>query len=137
MSKVNTEINENELAEFYNIQNQLAELKVKEMEMRKNIFAKYFPEPVEGAANKQPLNDGFVLQATHTINRSIDKAALTANGQALIEANIPVDDLVEWKPSLKKSNWNKLSDEQKQLFAPCITEREGSPKLEIKKPKRG
>ena len=124
------------LDEWFQAQTELSKLRAKEALMRKKIFETVFTEPNEGAANKHQLGEGFILQATHVINRKVDVAALESSKKGLENDGISVDGLITYKPELNKKAWNMLSDEDKHKFAVCLTERAGSPKLEIKQPKR-
>lgn len=127
-----------DLADWYVTKKQLSELKVKEMLMRTRIFRFFFPAPKEGTNTSTPLADGSgaVVKGQHIVNREVDKAALTVLQEQFVGAGIKVDDLIEWKPSLKISMYRELTDEQRHLFDQCLTVKDGSPQLEIVVPKR-
>lgn len=108
----------------------------REMQMRKNIIKQKFPTVVEGANNKVPLDNGWILQATGKVTRKLDEGAFKAIKQELIDANIPVDMIVKYKPELSKTIWKALNEDQTHLFAQCIVEVTASPTIEIKMPKR-
>lgn len=133
-----------DLATWYGLQKKLAEVKSAEALLRGRIFKHFFPVPVEGSKdNKHPLNDGTgaILQATHVINRDVDAAQLDALREAMFAegSNLPqleLDKLIKWKPELVKSEYNKLSNDERAVFDRVLIVKPGSPQLEIKIPKR-
>lgn len=127
-------VTQDEFNEWYALQNQMREIKEREMELRRKIFAFYFQDAVEGT-NKLEMQDGYVLNAKRVINRSVDKGSLVSLTPELQAAGIKVDDLVEWKPSLKISAYRKLTEAQTQLFDQVLVVKDGSPSLEIVAPK--
>lgn len=127
-------VTQEEFNEWYALQNQMREIKEREMELRKKIFAFYFQGAVEGT-NKLEMQDGYTLTGKRVINRSVDKGSLVSLTPELQAAGIKVDDLVEWKPSLKISAYRKLSEAQTQLFDQVLVVKDGSPSLEIVAPK--
>lgn len=132
---VNFSVDEKELADWYELKEQLDTLRAKEMLMRKSIFSRLFPKPVEGT-NKVDLADGFVLKATHKIDRKVDEAALANLKEEFFAEKIPIDNLVRWKPDLSVSAYRKLNPVQVNLFDRALIIKEGSPTLEIVKPKK-
>ena len=127
-------VTQEEFNEWYALQNQMREIKEREMELRKKIFTFYFRDAVEGT-NKLEMQDGYVLNAKRVINRSVDKGSLVTLTPELQAAGIKVDDLVEWKPSLKISAYRKLTEAQTQIFDQVLVVKDGSPSLEIVAPK--
>lgn len=130
-----------DLITWFKMQEELSKLKVAESLLRKRIFAHYFTNPTEGV-NNHPLDDGYVLKGGHVINRKVVEADLEAL-QAAMKAEganlpkLPINKLVKWKPELVKSEYNKLSDEDKLVFDRALEIKPGSPTLDIVKPKRG
>ena len=127
-------VTQDEFNEWYALQNQMREIKEREMELRRKIFAFYFRDAVEGT-NKLEMQDGYTLTAKRVINRSVDKGSLVTLTPELQAAGIKVDDLVEWKPSLKLSAYRKLTEAQTQIFDQVLVVKDGSPSLEIVAPK--
>lgn len=133
-----------DLATWFKKKAQLAKLKGEEAMLRSRIFKFYFPAPTEGSKdNKVPLNDGTgaILQADHVINRTVDEQQLDGLKEAMFAegSNLPQLDLtklIKWKPELNKTEYNKLTLEEKQIFDRCLVIKPGSPQLEIKIPKR-
>lgn len=123
-------VSQEDLAEWYRLQEQLKKIKASEMLLRQKIFGAYFPSPAEGT-NSAPLADGWILKGKHTINREIDPGALGALKTRFAEAGIRADDLVQYKPSLVLKEYRTLTDEQHQLFDQCLIVKPGSPALEI------
>ena len=123
-------VSQEDLAEWYRLQEELKKVKASEMLLRQKIFAAYFPSPAEGT-NSAPLADGWVLKGKHTINREIDPGALGALKDKLLEAGIKADALVQYKPLLVLKEYRTLTEEQHQLFDQCLIVKPGSPALEI------
>jgi hypothetical protein len=119
---------------WYEMQEQLAKLKVNEMLLRKRIVAKFFPTPKEGV-NSHPLEAGWVMKADCGIDRKIEEAVLTTLKPAFKEAKISVDKLVRWKPELAVKEYRALNEEQRHLFDQALIIKPSSPQLEIVLPK--
>lgn len=118
------------LSTWYKMAQELKKLKTKEILLRKEIFYNAFPKPHEGT-NNYDLDDGYVLKGRYSLERSIDEGAFNALKEKLREEKINPDVLVQYKPSLVKKEYNKLTEEQKQLFDQCLIVKPGSPSLEI------
>lgn len=133
------------LKEWYKIQADLTKLKATEAMMRSRIAKHFFPNPTEGSAeNKHPLGDGTgaILQMDHKINRTVLEAELDALKSAVKEEGsnlpkLPFNKLVKYKPELVKSEYNKLTKEEREVFDRALNIKDGTPSLEIKIPKRG
>lgn len=139
-----------DLAEWYELQEQLGKLKSAEALLRGRIFRHYFPTPKEGT-NNVSLNDGTgaVLKGQHVINRTVDPGSLDALKKAQQDAlallasggnpNVPVlklDELIKWKPEVAISKYRELTEEERMFFDQCLVIKPGSPQLEITIPKR-
>lgn len=123
-------VTQNDLNQWYLMQEELRKLKAAEMLLRQKIFSAYFPSPVEGT-NSAPLADGWVLKGKYTITRDIDLGALNATRDKLVEAGIKVDSLVQYKPSLVLKDYRTLTAEQAKFFDQVLIVKPGSPALEI------
>lgn len=132
------EVTTADLAEWYRLQEQLKKIKAAEMLLRSKIFRFYFPDPAEGT-NNHTLPDSYVLKGKYTINREVDLGAYQALKEQFMEANIPADAMVQWKPSLVLKEYRGLTAEQQHLFDQCLIIKPGSPAIEIAPPakKRG
>lgn len=124
------QVTQEDLAAWYQMSQELRTLKAKESLLRKKIFGSAFPDPKEGT-NNYDLADGYVLKGQHVLNRDVDIGALDALKPKLREEGVNPDNLVKYKPELKKAEYNKLTQEQKQLFDQCLIIKPGSPSLEI------
>lgn len=124
------------LNKWYVLQQQLREIREQEAELRAKLFTNYFHDPKEGV-NNHTLPDGYILKGKRVVTRSIDKGALNASIEGLRAVNIIVDELVDWKPTLKLSAYNKLTPEQQKVFDQILVVKDGAPGLEIVAPKRG
>ena len=126
----NNAVSQEDLAEWYRLQDELKRIKASEMLLRQKIFGAYFPSPAEGT-NSAPLADGWVLKGKHSINREIDPGALGAMKEQFAQAGIAADSLVQYKPSLVLKEYRTLTEEQRQLFDRALIVKPGSPALEI------
>lgn len=129
-------ITQEDLNTWYKLVETLEKVKTQENELRKKIFKFYFPHPVEGT-NTAPLSGGWVIKGQHKINRKPDEALLSAQKEDLKAAGIPVDMLFKYKPELAVPIYRTLTEEQLKLVnAVIIIRDDGTPQLEIVKPKR-
>lgn len=126
-------VSQEELSQWFKLQQELKAVKASEMLLRQSIFARMFPTPVEGT-NNAPLADGWVLKGGYVINREVDAAALQVMREEFTKVGINSDMLVEWKPSLKVGIYKELTAEQRALFDRCLVIKPGSPALKIELP---
>lgn len=124
------QITETDIAEWYKVQKELASLKQKESLMRDRIVRGLFPVPKEGV-NNHSLGGGYVLKATHAINRTVDEAVLTVLAQQFKDNNIEMDSVIKRKPEVVKSEYNKLTDEQRHVMDQALVIKPGSTSLKI------
>lgn len=125
-----------DVAKWYNLQKQLAQVKDEEMALRNKIFKGLFKDPVEGV-NKFPLSDGWILNADRTINRKVLEDILTTMSPKLREAGINPEVLVKWEPELSITEYRKLTEDERKLFDQVLEIKDGSPQMKIVLPKRG
>lgn len=119
------------LQSWYGDQQQLRELRNKEMVERKSLFAYFFPSPVEGT-NRFALGGGFDLKATQGYTRKVDEDALGAVKQKDAKAlKLNLDALFPTKPTLDLSEYRKLNEEQRRFVDTLLDIDEGSPSMEI------
>lgn len=136
------------LAKWYETAEQLRNLKATEAMMRGRIYEHYFPEAKAGAegtegTNNHDLDDGTgaVLKAKRVVDRKVDEAALDAYKSSSKEEGsnlpkLPWNKLVAYKPELVKSEYNKLTDEERHACDGVLIIKDGSPQLEITIPKK-
>lgn len=131
-----------DLANWFRMKAELGRLKGQEAMLRTRIFKHFFPVPTEGT-NSHELNDGTggVLKATHCINRTVLEPELQAlkDAQRVEGSNAPkvnLDVLIRYKPELVKSEYNKLTEEERQWVDQCLDIKPGSPQMEVTIPKK-
>jgi hypothetical protein len=119
------------LAEWQVITRLATELKAREMELRKDLFAGAFPSPKEGT-NKHTLPDGRIVKGVYKISRTVDQASVVSVQRKLREdLGTKADDLFPTKFGLDKKVLDSLTDEQKAIAADAYTEKPSAPALEI------
>lgn len=124
-----TQATEADIAEWYTTKQELQRIQAKERALRDKIIKTYFAAPVEGT-NKVDIT-GAVMKMTYKIDRKIDLPMLNGIMSTLVQNGIPIDQLVENKPTLKVAAWRKLSDEHARIFNQCVESKPGSPSLEV------
>lgn len=125
---MNTEL----VGAWYNAKEELAAIKQKELSLRKLVFADNFPEPKEGV-NKVKLDDDYALKCTYKLTRKIVEEKLPEVPE---EMKDKLKDLIKYKPSIVLSAYNKLTDEERNMFDNCLEISPATPALSIEKPKR-
>lgn len=124
------------LQEWHDLSTQLEQIKVRELELRKELFGAAFPDPTEGSKeNKMNLAQGWILQGDYKINRTVDRAAVEALRGGDNTAPL-VDRVFDFEPSLVLKEWKQLDKADRALLADCVTEKPGTPALKIVLPKR-
>lgn len=124
-----------ELKEWYEVNEELKKLRVREILLRDKMFKGFFKNPYEGV-NTIPLHDDWVLKADYKFYRSIDGAAFLALREDFVNSGIDVDKVVRVKVELALKSYNALSPEKKQLFDQVVTTKPGTPALGIVKAKK-
>lgn len=137
------------LMEWDSLKKAVEVAKSAEMEMRKYIVSKAFPEKKEGM-NTQELGNGYQLKAqikynynladNDVVEKTLDEIAKVGNQGAFI-----ADRLVSWKPSFLLTEYRQLQEEADKgsedakailkKIADMLTITEAAPTLEIKEPK--
>lgn len=123
-----------------------AEWTAKEMDLRKEIVEKFFPEGLEEGKNNMKLEWGKQLGYTRNISRKADKAqlraALETEAQKLAEdpsykSNILplIEEVISYDPVVSNSAYKELSPESQALLADIITIKDGAPTLALEAPK--
>ena len=135
------------LIEWQRLQTELANAKVAEMEMRKYVVKRAFPDATEGT-NKLELGQGYELKATVKYNYNLDtdldkvEAALDKIATFGNEGSFIADRLVKWSASFLLTEYRKLeaddaTDIQKAIkkeIDNVLTITDAAPSLEIKAP---
>lgn len=108
----------------------------REMLLRKALADTLFRAPVEGA-NDIDIACGFVLRLTYSVARKMDISEVTAARASLAEIGISLDDLVEWKPSLRVAVYKALPEKVRQAVDRYLTVTPQAPRLEVVERKKG
>ena len=155
------------LKQWFEADDALGALKSKEALLRAAVYREFFIKkdengvdilPAEGT-NKFDLANKYQLKAQRIINRSIDAAALkqlshtkaeleykVAQGILMTDEEVALhktllgvslDELIKYKPELAVKEYRTLTAEELRVFDDVLVIRDGSPQLEIVKPKRG
>jgi len=123
--------------------------KTAELELRKYIVSRAFPQKTEGM-NKKELGNGYELKAAVKYNYNLadndvvetvlDKISKLGNQGPFI-----ADRLVSWKPNFLLTEYRQLSDDAEKgeqfakeclkLIEDMLTITEAAPTLEIKEPR--
>lgn len=130
IGEVNAHQMKEKLFAWYDMQAKLKDLKTKEMALRKSLFGYYFPNPVEGT-NDYELEDGYVLKGKYPIERGVEDARFRASLEEIRGQGINPESLVNYKPSLIKKNYNKMTDEERGYFDQFLIIKPGSPSMEV------
>lgn len=116
---------------------ELSAAQTKESNLRAELRMAGFGQTcTEGVNPLLPVGHDCHLKLTGKINRSVDAAALTAyreqlNPQEHADAIELYTNMFEWKPSLVAGVWKAQTVTTKNIFADIVTEKEGSPTLEL------
>ena len=123
-----------DIADWQTAKKELDAMKAVEMLLRKRIFGAFFPEPVEGS-NNFVLPSGEKLNATHVIDRKIDKASLEIYSKKWVAEGHPLaqlgSQLVKWEPSLEIKPYRMLDEDTRTEFENVLTIKPGSPQMKI------
>ena len=122
------------LAKWETAKTALDTAKVREAELRQEVFGLAFPKAKEGT-NTLALFSGWALKGVRTINRTIDVAALPAVLVELREEGVVADALVDYKPSLNLAQYRALPTDKRKVFEQALTIKDGTPSLKIVPPK--
>ena len=143
-----TKVDGDFLAKWYETSEQLRKLRATEAMMRSRIYEHYFPDAKAGlpgteGTNNHPLEDGTgaVLKAKRVVSRTPDEGEIDAYKAAVKEEGsnlpkLPLNKLFKYKPELVKSEYNKLTDEERKACDGLLVIKDGSPQLEIVIPKK-
>jgi hypothetical protein len=136
------------LVKHLELKQDLEKLKEAEMELRKYIVNRAFPEKKEGT-NTLDLGNGYSLKAgikynyklldNETVEKTLDAIAAIGN-----EGSFIAERLVSWTPSFLLTEYRKLQEEaEKSAVAKAILSKvnemlvitDAAPTLELKEPK--
>ena len=117
---------EDALARWEELNKVLPDLKAEEMALRKRLVSGVFPEGSEGTT-KQEMPDGRTLKAVHKIYRNVDTEA----ADKLDLSPAKKAKVFRKKYDLRISAFRAMDDDDKKKLSAVITERPGTPSLEI------
>jgi hypothetical protein len=103
------------LQEWFNLAKAAKAAKAAEMPLRRMLADYYFPGAPTGAS-RLDLGGGYCLKITiPDVTRKVDAELLATNEKALRKIKVDVDALINFKPSLVKKEYDKLTDAQKLM----------------------
>lgn len=120
---------------WYEKAQQLAALKVEELQLRKDLFAKYFPAPKVGT-NNHSLKDGYVLKGKYGMNYKVNEIALAQMLKKHPDMKEVVKAVIKYEPKVSVKEYKGLTDEQRRLLDNALIITPGTPGLEVVLPKR-
>lgn len=126
---------EKKLADWLEAKDAAAQWTEIELTLRQELFTSQFPAPKVGS-NKvklgtiHPYNSEMALIGNHKLNYSIDRAAMEAS-KSLVEPGL-MDKVISWSPKVKDTAFRALEGKDAEVFSSFITEKVGSPALELK-----
>jgi hypothetical protein len=119
------------ITQWHGTQEKLTESKLKEAELRQQIFDLAFPNPKQGSnALKLPYN--MALVGRPKTNYTIDKEALESARQSGQITDLLFHEAFRLYPKINESSYRMLDAQQKRLLSCCVTEKPGMPLLEVK-----
>lgn len=136
------------LLKWQEAKNALAKAKDFELDLRKYVVSRAFPDRTEGM-NTAELGNGYLLKAAIKFNYTLDsdnakvEAALDAVAKVGNQGSFIADRLVNWKPTFLLTEYRELckddaTADQKQIrkiIESVLTITDAAPTLEIKSPK--
>lgn len=135
-----TKMNIDRLNEWYEVQEQLVEIKKRESALRKEVIGDFYPTHKEEGTENVDLDEGYKLSCVFKLNYEFDKNAdleklreeLRATGEDGIAA---VEELFKLKIELSTTAYKKLPPSLEKIVKPYITIKEATPSLKIVAPK--
>lgn len=133
-----------------NLKDTLETVKKNEMDLRRYIVAREFPNKKEGT-NSIELGNNYELKATikfnYKLNASNDKIEDILNKISKVgnRGSIVAERLISWKPNFLLSEWRLLQDEKEdsmeakkilELINEILIITDATPTLEILEPKK-
>lgn len=122
--------------DWYQVQDQLAELKERESAMRKQVVAAFFGDELVGGTHRTELASGVHLIVTVPKKIDIDKSIFDSHKAELQHKGLIGDDrLIRVKYEVSATALKHLSDADKVKFGDIFVHGTGSPqvKIEVKK----
>ena len=127
------------LLRWAELKTELEKAKTLEMELRKYIVKREFPNAKEGTNNLE-LGNGYKLKAEIKYNYKIDNENIDSVLEDIAkignEGHIIAERLIKWAPSLSLTEYrNILNQDIKKKIDSVLTITDGAPTLTIVEPK--
>lgn len=103
--------------------------KKKEMELRKSIFNRVFPDAQEGTNNAEVAN--LQIKGVQKLNYTVDKALIPNIRAALTKLKVDPDTVFQMKYDLIKKGFLGLVGQAADITSEAVTIKVGSPTLTI------
>lgn len=124
------------LREWVGVKEQLEDLKIREMELRKEVVNEFFPhneaDLLQGT-HYTLLGNGFKLKAVFKVNRSLskDSAALNRVASQLLTFGYNWEKIIDFEPKLNTREYKKVAPEIRRCIDQVVTAKPGATSLEI------
>lgn len=106
-----------------------------EMDLRKQVFASFYPGTPEEGVNTLTLSGGWLLKGTHKLDRKVDEAGLSAVLMQLTAMGVAPEAIIKWWPQVRLSGYRRLTDEQRAVFDTALVIKPQAPGLVLLPPK--
>lgn len=117
------------LGEWYELKEELAALRDKEMAIRLALFGEVF-EDVAGT-QRLPIQPGWQLEVTRNTEYKVDITHLGHMRDEMSKIGQPIDNLLRWKAELNVKPYKTLPENARTLFDNIITSKLGAPSMNI------
>ena len=115
------------LSEWHEAQKSLTQVKLREQELRQQIFQLAFPNPERGSNYATlPYNMVLIGRPRHSYSVDADK---------LSELHLPdemLQKVIRYRPEVREAAYVQLPMEAKAILSEAVTEKPGLPSIEIK-----
>jgi hypothetical protein len=124
------------LAQWTEAEQNCAMWKAKELRLRTEVIAQFFDTSKDQGTEHFELGNGYKLTAVKKLNYTLTNK----NGEtvAALQALRPdtAQRLVSWSPTLSKTEYDRLSSNEKMLLTNALTIKPATPSLELVEPKK-
>lgn len=139
MTKFNEMSRDNLIQAWIEAQTDAAAAKEREMQLRKAVAEKCFPDQQAARTQNLELGNGYLLKLESTVTHKLDKLkvddVLTKIEKTFENGKFVVERLVKFDPVLSVGEYNKLDPKIKRLFDTVVTTTPAAPKLTFIEPK--
>ena len=117
------------LKNWYNLSEQLKDLRNKEMELRKELFAYYFPKPKLGI-NRIEIGGGYDLESTYKLDYKMDYDQF-CDLCKLEGSPMAFEEVVDYEPEFRLTRFKALPPEGQEFVMQALTVKPAAPSLSI------